>query len=196
MEDAPFVSPSLGINQRALLHHGARSGTLTIAGSANKITPMDHFFMQVTRYRPRRDALLTILILALASAGCGVAYQAGTRLKATRMSDSLQVGEPSPQVHRSWGEPDIRDYLPGDTEVWSYPYKPNSNDITAALLYTSSKDGDKGTFLDLKFVGGKLVSWQEAEHTMPAKGHTGISMGIGGGPVGNGTQTQPGAVHY
>ena len=112
------------------------------------------------------------------------------------MSDSLQVGQTSPQVHHAWGEPDLRTYLPGDTEVWSYPYKPNSNDITAALLYTSSKDGDKGTFLDLKFVGGKLVSWQEAEHTLPAKGRTGISMGIGGGPIGNGTQTQPGAVHY
>ncbi|HWN58495.1 MAG TPA: hypothetical protein VNO74_10365 [Methylomirabilota bacterium] len=157
---------------------------------------MDHFFTNDSIYRRGKLAVLAILILALAVAGCGVAYQAGTRIKATRMSDSLQVGEPSPQVHRSWGEPDIRDYLPGDTEVWSYPYKPNSNDITAALLYTSSKDGDKGTFLDLKFVGGKLVSWQEAEHTMPAKGHTGISMGIGGGPVGNGTQVQPGAVHY
>ncbi len=93
-------------------------------------------------------------------------------------------------------EPDIRTYLPGETEVWSYPYKPNSNDVTAALLYTSSKDGDKGTFLDLKFVEGKLVSWQEAEHTLPLKGHTGIGMGINQGPIGNGTQTQPGAVHY
>src|SRR6266404_3742007 len=114
---------------------------------------MDHFFMSNTRYRLGRRLALTILLWVLA-AGCGVAYQAGTRLKATRMSDSLKVGESSPAVHHSWGEPDIRDYLPGDTEVWSYPYKPNSNDITAALLYTSSKDGDKGTFLDLKFVGG------------------------------------------
>ncbi len=81
----------------------------------------------------------------------------------------------------------MRTYLPGDTEVWSYPYKPNSNDVTAALLYTSSKDGDKGTFLDLKFVEGKLVSWQEAEHTLPAKGHTGIGLGINQGPIGNGT---------
>jgi len=112
------------------------------------------------------------------------------------MSDSLQVGQTSPDVHHSYGEPDIRTYLPGDTEVWSYPYKPNSNDVAAALMYTSSKDGDKGTFLDLKFVGGKLVSWQEAEHTMPLKGHTGIGLGINGGPIGNGTQTQPGAVHY
>jgi len=112
------------------------------------------------------------------------------------MSDSLQVGQTSPEVHHAWGEPDIRTYLPGDTEVWSYPYKPNSNDVAAALMYTSSKDGDKGTFLDLKFVGGKLVSWQEADHVMPAKGHTGISMGINGSQIGNGTATQPGAVHY
>jgi hypothetical protein len=137
-----------------------------------------------------------IFAIAVAAAGCGVAYQAGTRIKATRMADTLQVGQTSPQVHHSWGEPDLRTYLPGDTEVWSYPYKPNSNDVVAALMYTSSKDGDKGTFLDLKFVGGKLVSWQEAEHTMPAKGHTGIGLGVGGGPIGNGTQTTPGAVHY
>jgi hypothetical protein len=167
-----------GSNQRA---------TLTIGHHAHKIAAMDLLSTKLP---------FAMLALLLAVAGCGVAYQAGTRIKATRMSDSLKVGEPSPEVHHSWGEPDLRDYLPGDTEVWSYAYKPNSNDITAALLYTSAKDGDKGTFLDLKFVGGKLVSWQEAEHTMPAKGHTGISMGIGGGPVGAGTQTQPGAVHY
>jgi hypothetical protein len=145
-----------------------------------------------------RFSLPAILSTALifAFAGCGIPYQAGTRLKATRMSDSLQVGQTSPQVHHSWGEPDIRTYLPGETEVWSYPYKPNSNDVAAALMYTSSKDGDKGTFLDLKFVQGKLVSWQEAEHTLPAKGHTGLGLGINQGPIGNGTQTQPGAVHY
>src|SRR5260370_42058717 len=114
--------------------------------------------------KPRfsRFASLAILSMALISAGCGVAYQAGTRIKATRMADTLQVGQTSPQVHHSWGEPDLRTYLPGDTEVWSYPYKPNSNDAVAALLYTASKDGDKGTFLDLKFVEGKLASLQEA----------------------------------
>ncbi len=147
------------------------------------------------RLRFFRYTLLIIVFAALVS-GCGLAYQAGTRIKATRMSDSLQVGQTSPEIHHSWGEPDLRTYLPGDTEVWSYAYKPNSNDVTAALLYTSAKDGDKGTFLDLKFVGGKLVSWQEAEHTMPAKGHTGIGLGISQGPIGNGTETQPGAVHY
>jgi hypothetical protein len=173
--------------------------TLTIKDGAHRIAPMDRFF-RITRSTdyPLMAIVSAALIfaIAVAVAGCGVAYQAGTRIKATRMSDTLQVGQTSPQVHHSWGEPDLRTYLPGDTEVWSYPYKPNSNDVVAALMYTSSKDGDKGTFLDLKFVGGKLVSWQEAEHTMPAKGHTGIGLGVGGGPIGNGTQTTPGAVHY
>ena len=140
-------------------------------------------------------AIVALAWMALTS-GCGVPYQVGTRIKATHMSDSLAVGQTSPEIHHRWGEPDIRTYLPGETEVWSYPYKPNSNDVTAALLYTSSKDGDKGTFLDLKFVEGKLVSWQEAEHTLPLKGHTGIGLGINQGPIGNGTQTNPGAVHY
>jgi hypothetical protein len=112
------------------------------------------------------------------------------------MADSLKPGQSSSDIRRRFGEPDIRQYLPANTDVWSYPYKPNSNDITAALLYTSTKDGDAGTFLDLKFVNGKLVSWQEAEHTMPAKGHTGLGMSIGGAPIGTGTQLQPGAVHY
>jgi outer membrane protein assembly factor BamE (lipoprotein component of BamABCDE complex) len=160
--------------------------------------PMSISTQFIIKTRFHRLSLLAILSAALifAFTGCGIAYQAGTRLKATRMSDSLQVGQTSPQVHHSWGEPDIRTYLPGETEVWSYPFKPNSNDVAAALMYTSSKDGDKGTFLDLKFVQGKLVSWQEAEHTLPAKGHTGIGLGVGGGPIGNGTQTTPGAVHY
>jgi len=173
--------------------------TLTIKDGAPRIAPMDGMSIRtlpLKRARFPRFALLAIVSASLIFAGCGLAYQAGTRLKATRMSDSLQVGQTSPQVHHSWGEPDIRTYLPGETEVWSYPYKPNSNDVTAALLYTSSKDGDKGTFLDLKFVGGKLVSWQEAEHTLPAKGHTGMGFGINQGPIGNGTETQPGAVHY
>jgi hypothetical protein len=173
--------------------------TLTIKDGAPTIAPMDGMSIRtlpLKKVRFPRFSLLAIMSAALIFAGCGLAYQAGTRLKATRMSDSLQVGQTSPQVHHSWGEPDIRTYLPGETEVWSYPYKPNSNDVAAALMYTSSKDGDKGTFLDLKFVGGKLVSWQEAEHTLPAKGHTGIGFGINQGPIGNGTQTQPGAVHY
>ncbi|MGC2275042.1 MAG: hypothetical protein WA571_03420, partial [Candidatus Binatus sp.] len=67
-----------------------------------------------------RFALLALISATLIFAGCGLAYQAGTRIKATRMSDSLQVGQTSPAIHHSWGEPDIRTYLPGETEVWSY----------------------------------------------------------------------------
>src|SRR5260370_7087635 len=86
--------------------------------------------------KPRfpRFAMLAILSMALISAGCGLAYQAGTRLKATRMSDTLQVGQTSPQVHHSWGEPDIRTYLPGETKAWTYPYKPTPTDFTPPLL--------------------------------------------------------------
>lgn len=164
----------------------SRAATLTLGGGGNKIAPMN---------RLGRLIILAVATVGIAT-GCGVAYQAGTRIKAAHIADSLRVGQSSPEIHRRFGEPDIRQYLPGDTEVWSYPAKPNSNDLTAALLYTSTKDGDQGTFLDLKFAGGKLVSWTKAEHTMPLKGHTGIGMGIGGGPVGNGTETTPGAVHY
>ena len=66
-----------------------------------------------------RFALLAAIsaVATVAFAGCGLAYQAGTRIKATRMSDSLQVGQTSPEVHHAWGEPDLRTYLPGDTEV-------------------------------------------------------------------------------
>jgi hypothetical protein len=65
--------------------------------------------------RLARCAMLATLPFALAAAGCGVAYQAGTRIKAARMSDTLKQGETSPEVHHAWGEPDIRTYLPGDT---------------------------------------------------------------------------------
>ena len=98
---------------------------------------------------------IAIASLTAVASGCGVAYQAGTRIKATRMSDSLAVGQTSPEVHHAWGEPDLRTYLPGDTEVWSYAYKPNSNDVAAALLYTSAKDGDKGTFSGFEVCGGQ-----------------------------------------
>jgi outer membrane protein assembly factor BamE (lipoprotein component of BamABCDE complex) len=166
----------------------ATARALTSVQRANTIAPM-------TRFSPF-TMLIASMLLALCLSGCGVAYQTGTRLKASHMSNSLEVGETSIDVHRRFGEPDIRQYLPGNTEVWSYPYKPNSNDITAQMLYTSSKDGDSGTFLDLKFVNGKLVSWMPGDHTMTPKAHTGLGVGIGGGPIGNGTETTPGAVHY
>ena len=131
----------------------------------------------------------------LGLAGCGVAYQAGTRIKASHMADSIKVGESSSDIHSRFGEPTIRDYKQDGTELWSYPYKPNSNDIVAGLLYTSTKEGDKGTFLDLKFVNGKLVSWQEAEHTTPAKQRSGFGVGIGG-PGAMGGPGSTGPSHY
>ncbi len=87
------------------------------------------------------------------------------------------------QIHDKFGEPDLRQYPNDTSEIWSYPYKPNSNDVTAALLYTSTKEGDRGTFLDLKFVNGSLVSWTEAEHTMPAKERAGFGAGISAPPI-------------
>ncbi len=134
--------------------------------------------------------------LLFASAGCGVAYQAGTRIKASHMADSIHEGESSSEIHQRFGEPAIRQYEANETETWSYPYKPNSNDIVAGLLYTSTKDGDKGTFLDLKFVNAKLVSWQEAEHTMPKKERTGLGMGIGGTSLMGGSTSGANGAHY
>ena len=131
------------------------------------------------------------IILAACIAGCGVAYQAGTRIKAERMSEKLQVGESSLAVHNQFGEPDLRSYPDSHSEIWSYPYKPNSNDVTAALLYTSSKEGDSGTFLDLKFVDGKLVNWSETQHTMPSKERAGFGAGFGSAPL-----QPPAGAHY
>ena len=133
------------------------------------------------KVRFRAFSLPATLSLALIFAGCGLFYQAGTRIKATRMSDTLQVGQTSPQIHHSWGEPDIRTYLPGDTEVWSYAKRSNTNDIAATLLYTNTKEGDQGQFLDLTFVDGKLASWKQTTHTMPPKkGGPGLSFGLSG----------------
>src|SRR5208282_3640349 len=99
---------------------------------------------------------LSFLILFAAS-GCGLFYQAGMRIKTSRMSDQLKPGESMSQIHTQFGEP--------------------------TLLYTSTKEGDQGTFLDLKFVNGNLVSWDEAQHTMPPKQRSGFGAGIGGPPL-------------
>lgn len=140
----------------------------------------------------RTLASVAALAPLLAIAGCGLFYQAGTRIKASHMADTLKQGESMVDVHKEWGEPDIREYPTQDSEVWSYPYKTNSNDIMAAVVYTTAKEGDKGTFLDLKFVDGRLVSWSEADHTMPPKEGAGLNYGFGG--VGG---TQPsGTAHY
>jgi hypothetical protein len=121
------------------------------------------------------------LIASLAVAGCGVAYQAGTQLRASHMRDSLKAGESMTEVRDRFGEPDIRTEE-GNAQVWSYASRANSNDIAATLFYTSAKEGDNGHFVDLKFVDGKLVSWSDAEHTMPAKRSTGVNYGFTAGP--------------
>lgn len=127
---------------------------------------------------------------ASAASGCGLFYQAGKMAKTNYMSTSLKQGETTVEVHDHWGEPDMRTTVNDDSEIWSYATRPNSNDVTATLFYTSTKAGDKGKFLDLKFVDGKLAAWSEAEHTMPAKEGAGFSYGVG--PVGGGSS----ATHY
>lgn len=135
----------------------------------------------------RRWTCAALGVLLIASAGCGVFYQAGTRLRAAYMSESLEPGLSTLEVRNRWGEPDIRHYPDERTQIWSYAYKPNTDDVTAALLYTSARSGDRGTFLDLKFVDAKLVSWSEAEHTMPAKAGESVGYGLAGSSTPLGT---------
>lgn len=113
--------------------------------------------------------------------GCGLAYQAASKIKTSRMKDQLKPGETTTQVHLDWGEPDLRKDLGKNGQLWSYASRANSNDIAATVFYTSAKSGDEGKFLDLKFLDGKLVSWAETEHTMPAKQGAGFSYGLGPG---------------
>jgi hypothetical protein len=130
--------------------------------------------------------LLVLVISAATWSGCGLAYNASTHARASRMLRSLKPGQSSLEVHQNWGEPDLREYIGREQQVWSYAIQPNSNDAVATLLYTSVKPGDSGSFLDLKFSDGKLVSWSKAEHTVPAKQGTGFSFGVGpGGGVSN-----------
>lgn len=118
---------------------------------------------------------------------CGVVYDASAKVHTVRMAHDLKAGESTLEVHHDWGEPDLRSNVDAQTEVWSYVSTPNSNDVAAALLYTSTKPGDTDKFLDLKFVDGKLVSWNTMEHTMPAKRGAGFNYGLGptgaSGPV-------------
>ena len=119
--------------------------------------------------------------LMLATWGCGVAYQASTELRASRMGRNLKVGQSEAQVREKWGEPDLRQDSDQDTEIWSYARRSNTNDIAATLLYTNVKEGDQGQFMDLTFVDGKLTSWKETTHTMPTKnGGPGLSFGVSG----------------
>jgi len=131
--------------------------------------------------------LWATVIAALCATGCGVVYDTGAKLRTGRMAKELKAGETSLAVHNDWGEPDLRTTVDPTTEVWSYVSRPNSNDIAATVLYTSTKPGDTDQFLDLKFVDDKLVSWNEVEHVMPAKRGAGFSYGLGpsgaAGPV-------------
>ncbi len=132
-----------------------------------------------------RFTFVAIAALALAMGGCGLVYQAGSGFRAHRMSESLKLGETELEVHKQWGEPDIRTYPAENVELWSYAVHPNTNDMTATLLYTAAKPGDTGTFLDLKFINGKLAWWGKAVHAMPAKQGAGFSAGVGAPGAGN-----------
>src|SRR5271163_2115808 len=88
----------------------------------------------------------TLAAVFFQCSGCGVAYQAGTEVRAKHMQDSLKAGETMPQVGHAYGEPDIRTDVSADTEIWSYAKRANSNDLAASLFYTAAKEGDKGDF--------------------------------------------------
>jgi hypothetical protein len=126
-------------------------------------------------------AALVLTGCVLSLGGCGLAYQAGSRLKTSHMKNTLKPGETNAMVRKDWGEPDLRKDLGANTEIWSYARRPNSNDLAATMFYTSTKSGDESKFLDLKFTNGKLVSWSESERTMPAKQGAGFSYGFGPG---------------
>jgi hypothetical protein len=128
--------------------------------------------------RYRRSLLLAML--AVLVAGCGVFYDASAHIRTSRMAHTLKAGETTLEVHKDWGEPDLRTTVDSNSEIWSYVSIPNSNDAAAILLYTSTKPGDTDKFLDLKFADNKLVSWTAAEHTMPAKKGSGFNYGFGG----------------
>jgi len=122
-------------------------------------------------------------------AGCGLFYQAASGYRVNKMENSLKPGMSSLEVHQMYGEPDIRNNVDEKTSIWSYAKHANTNDVTAAALYTSAKEGDTGSFLDLRFNNGQLVSWSEATHTMPKKEGAGFSAGVGGASSG-------GTYHY
>jgi len=137
----------------------------------------------------RKFASAVLMVLLAFPGGCGLFYQAGSGYKVNKMENTLKPGMTSLEVHRAFGEPDIRNYVNDRTAIWSYAKHANTGDVTAAVLYTSAKEGDTGSFLDLKFDDGKLVSWNEATHTMPKKEGASFSAGMGGA-------SQSGTVHY
>lgn len=137
----------------------------------------------------RKFASAALVLLLTLAMGCGLAYQAASTYRADKMERDLKPGMSSLEVHQLYGEPDIRNYVNDRTAIWSYAKHANTGYVTAQMLYTSAKEGDKGSFLDLKFDDGKLVSWNVAPHTMPAKEGSGFSAGLGGA-------SQAGSVHY
>jgi hypothetical protein len=138
--------------------------------------------------RVRKLSAAALAVVFLQCAGCGVAYQAGTEVRAKHMQESLKAGETMPEVGHAYGEPDIRTDVSENTEIWSYAKRANSNDLAASLFYTAAKEGDKGDFIDLKFVDGKLVSWNESEHTLQSKRFGGVNYGFTAGS-GSGAST-------
>ena len=63
--------------------------------------------------KPKSVWLLPLVVLA----GCGLFYQAHTRVRAYRMTNSLAVGESAHDVRSQWGVPDIIDAPPPDIPV-------------------------------------------------------------------------------
>ena len=136
---------------------------------------------------------MSVAVMVLA-AGCGLPYQAAASYRANKMERELTPGETIAQVQKKFGEPDIEDRPDDRTEIWSYAKHANSDDVTAEILYTSAKAGDKGTFEDLKFTDGSLVSWGEAQHTMPIKERSGLTTTLGyGGHLGRSDTGQGGS---
>ena len=125
-----------------------------------------------------RSAWFAAMLLA---AGCGLAYQAAAEHRAAKMDQQLQPGLTFAQVAEKFGQPDIEDKPDDTTEIWGYAKRTNRGDLMAELTYTSAKEGDAGTFEDLKFVDGKLVSWSEGQHTMAEKESSDVTVSFGRG---------------
>jgi lipopolysaccharide export LptBFGC system permease protein LptF len=138
----------------------------------------------------RLAPVATISVAAMIfAAGCGLSYQAASEYRTNKMERELKSGDTMAQVQKKFGEPDIEDRPDGRTEIWSYAKHANSNDVAAEILYTSAKEGDQGTFEDLKFTDGSLVSWGESQHTMPAKERSEITTTLSYGHPGGHSET-------
>ena len=135
-----------------------------------------------------------ILVAAMIfAAGCGLSYQAASEYRANKMERELKTGDTIAQVQAKFGEPDIEERPDDRTEIWSYAKHANSDDVAAEILYTSAKAGDQGTFEDLKFTNGSLVSWGQSQHTMPPKERSEITTTLSYGHPGTGrTDTEHG----